>query len=129
MQKQSSPPDVFSQREGILKMCWWFSGAFLSTGVILIMLQSGFVEIVLLRWCPPVVSLPVWGRGHLFWRTALEDCFLTEMILYTIFNLFFLMKYTFEDFSSFVILISFYQLLCWFLFDASLDFINLTKLL
>ena len=82
------------------------------------------------------------------------------MILYTVFHLFFLIRYTFEDFSfsSFVILISLYEpfhdgdryrveigpltcsanqwtgfymimasvmkmwLLCWFLFDVSLDF-------
>ena len=82
-------------------MCLGFSGAYLCMGVILIKLRGGFFEIALLCWCSPVGLLHVWG--YLPWR-KLEDCFRTEIILYTIFNLFFLIKYTFEDFKISVLL-------------------------
>ena len=105
-----SPPEVFSRRGGdVLRMCWGFPGVYLCMAVILIKLQSGFVEIALLCWCSPVGFLHFWE--HLPWRTPLEDCFWTEIILYTILNLFFLIKYTFEDFEIsvfFVILIRLY---------------------
>ena len=85
------------------KDCRWKSkNADMCMGVILIKLQSGFVQIVLLCWCSPVRLLHFWG--HLPWRTPLEDCFWMEIILYAIFNLFFLIKYTFEDFKISVLL-------------------------
>ena len=59
MQKQS-PRSVFPE-EGVLRMCCKFSGVFLCVGVILIKLQSGFVEIALLRCCSPVGLLHVLG--------------------------------------------------------------------
>ena len=101
MQNQSSRGVL--PEGGVLRMCWEFPGACLCMGVILIKLQSGFVEITLLCWCSPVGLLHVWG--HLPWRTPLEDCFWTEIILHAIFNLFFLIKYTFEDFKISVIYI------------------------
>ena len=99
---------------GVLRMCCEFPGACLCMGVILIKLQSGFVEIALLCWCFPVGFLHFWE--HLPWRTPLEDCFWTEVILYVIFNLFFLIKYTFEDFKISVIYIYTYinkHILCY----------------
>ena len=50
---------------GVLQMCCGFSGAYLCMDVILIKLQSGFVEIALLRWCTPVGLLHVWGASSL----------------------------------------------------------------
>ena len=58
---------------GVLGMFWGFPGAYLCMSVILIKLQSGFIEIMLLCWCSPVGLLHAWG--HLPWRTPLEDCF------------------------------------------------------
>ena len=58
---------------GVLRMCWGFPGMHLYMGVILLKLQSGFVEIALLCWCSPVGLLHVWG--HLPWITPPEDCF------------------------------------------------------
>ena len=71
MQKQS-PRGVLPEG-GVLQMCCRFSGAYLCMGVILIKLQSSFVEIALLCWCSPMGLLHFWG--HLPCRTPLEDCF------------------------------------------------------
>ena len=46
-------------------MCCKFSGAYLCVGVILIKLQSGFVEIALLRCCSPVGLFHIWGESPL----------------------------------------------------------------
>ena len=40
----------------------------------------------------------------IFLGESQEDCFWTEIILYRVFNLFFLMKYTFKDFKVSVLL-------------------------
>ena len=57
MQNQSSRGVLL---EGdVLWMCWKFPGAYLCMRVILIKLQSGFVEIALLCWCSPVGSIIV----------------------------------------------------------------------
>ena len=88
------------EMEHVLKM--GFPGAYLCMGVILMKLQSDFVEIAILCWCSPVGLLHVWE--HHPWRTPLEDCFWTDIILYSVFNLFFLMKYTFENFKISVLL-------------------------
>ena len=112
MQNQSSRGVL--PEGGVLRICWGFPGAYLCMGVILIKLQSGFVEIALLCWCSPVGFLHFWE--HLPWRTPLEDYFWTEIILYAIFNLFFLIKYTFEDFKISVIYIYTYinkHILCY----------------
>ena len=58
MQKQS-PRGVFPE-ESVLKMCCEFSGAYLCMSVILIKLESGFVENALLRCCSPVGLLLFW---------------------------------------------------------------------
>ena len=52
MQKQS-PRGILSEG-GVLQMCCGLLGACWCMAVILIKLQSGFVEIALLRWCSPV---------------------------------------------------------------------------
>ena len=57
MQKQSRR-GVFPE-EGVLRMCFEFSWAYLYMGVILINLQSGFVVIALLHCCSPVGLLHV----------------------------------------------------------------------
>ena len=36
---------------------------------------------------------------HLSWRAPLEDCFWANIVLCSVFNLFFLVKYTFDDFK------------------------------
>ena len=71
MQKQPLRGVLLEQ--GVLQMCCGFLQAYLWMSVILIKLQSDFVEIALLCWCSPVGLLHVWG--HLPWRTPLEDCF------------------------------------------------------
>ena len=63
MQKQS-PRGLLPEGGGLL-MCCGFSGAYLCVGVVLIKLQSGFVEIALLRCCSPVGLLHVWGASFL----------------------------------------------------------------
>ena len=50
---------------GILGVCCGFSGAHPCVGVISIKLQSGFVEMALLRGCLPVGLLRVCGASFL----------------------------------------------------------------
>ena len=56
--KKQSPRGVLPE-EGVLRMCCEFSRAHLCVGVILIKLQTGFVEIALLHCCSPVGLLHV----------------------------------------------------------------------
>ena len=63
MQKQS-PRGVFPE-ESVLKMCCEFSGAYLCMSVILIKLESGFVENALLCCFSPVDLLLVWEASSL----------------------------------------------------------------
>ena len=82
---------------GVLQMCCGCPGACLWMGVILIKLQSSFVEIALLRWCSPVGLLHVWGASSLE-NTSGGLLLNGDNCVYN-FNLFFLIKYTFEDFK------------------------------
>ena len=117
--------------EGVLRMCCDFFGAYLCVGVILVKLQiCGFVEIALLLCCSPVGLFYAWGAsfsentsGGLLLN---KDNFIYNF-QFILFNKIYF--WGFESFSSFVILISLYLLLCWFLFHVSLDFMKLTKLL
>ena len=63
MQKLS-PRGVLPE-EGVLRVCGEFSGAYLCVGLILIKLQSGFVEIAFLHCCSPVGLLHVCGASSL----------------------------------------------------------------
>ena len=82
--------------ECVLQLCCKYSGAYMCVGAISIKLQSSFVEIAPLHCCSPV--------GLLHVCRPLEDCFWIKITLCTIFNLFFLMNYTFEDFKVSVLL-------------------------
>ena len=112
MQKQS-PRGVLPE-EGVMRMCCEFFGLYLCVGMILIKLQSGFVEIMLLHYCSLV------GLCHVCRASFLEKTS-RRLILCTIFNLywFFLINYTFEDFKV-SILINFN----WFLLIAVLVFVR-----
>ena len=57
MQKRSFRGGPSEER--VLRMCCGFSGTYLCVGVILIKLQSGFIEIALLHCCSPVGLLHV----------------------------------------------------------------------
>ena len=99
MQKQS-PRGVLPE-EGVLRMCCEFSGVYLCVGVILIKLQSGFVDVALLH-CSPVGLFHVCGAFSL--ENTSGGLLLNRDNLYTIFNLFFLINYTFDDFKVSVLL-------------------------
>ena len=73
-----------------------------SVGVILIKLQSGFFEIVLLSCFSPVGLLHVWGAHSL--DSTSGRLLLNRDNLYTIFDLFFLIKCTLGDFKVSVLL-------------------------
>ena len=59
MQKQSLRGGL--PEEGVLRVCCEFAGAYLCVGVILIKLQSDFIEIVLLFCYSLGNLLHVWG--------------------------------------------------------------------
>ena len=88
--------------EGVLRMCCEFPGAYLCMGVILIKLESGFVEVALLRCCSPVGLLHVWGASSLE-TTSGKLLPNGDNFVYN-FKLIFLIKYTFEDFKISVLL-------------------------
>ena len=103
MHKQS--PRCVLPEEGVLQMCCEFSEVYLCVGVILIKLQSGFVEIALLRCCFPVGLLHVWGTSSFENKSGGVTSVYLLKIVYTILDLFFLIKYTFEDFQASVLLL------------------------
>ena len=76
-----------------------FLGPICLWGVILIKLRSGFIEIALLHCCSLVSLL------HVCRASFLESTSggLLLIVLYTVFNLFFLIKYAFEDFKVSVV--------------------------
>ena len=97
MQKQlfgSSVPE-----EAVLWMCCGFPGAYLCVG------GCDFNEVakrllLRLRFC---IDVFLWVCfmfvEHLSWRAPLEDCFWMKIVLYTLLNLFLLIKYAFENFK------------------------------
>ena len=94
-------PQMYSPGGGCSTDVLWILGRTSVHGVILKKLQKGFVEITLLSCCSPVDLLYVCGASSL--GAPLEDCFWSEIILYTIFNLFFWINNTIEDFKVSVI--------------------------
>ena len=69
---KSSPPEVFLRR-GVLKIWSKFTGEHPCQSVILMKLQSSFIEITLRHECFPVNLLNI--SGHPFIRTSQEGCF------------------------------------------------------
>ena len=62
---RNSAPEVFCHRRVFCRCVTNFRGTYLCVGVISTKLQSGFVEMTLLRCCSPVVLLHVWGASSL----------------------------------------------------------------
>ena len=83
MQKQS-PRGVLLEK-GVLQTSCKFARAYLCVGVTSVNLQSGFGEIAHLHCA---------FAKHPSWRAPRGTCFWTKIILYALFNLFFLINYT-----------------------------------
>ena len=119
MTYRSNLPEVFFWRR-VLFGC--VLGPHPCVGMILIKLQIGFAEIVLLHGCSPVGLLDACRPS--FSENASGVLPLnTDHFIYNFKFILFNKPYFWEfwSFSSFVVLIHLYLLLCSFLFDVSWD--------
>ena len=71
---RSSPSEV-SVRKSVMKTCSKFTGEQPCRSVVLIKLQSSFIEVALRHGCSPVNLLHIFISEHFFLRTSREDCF------------------------------------------------------